>query len=134
MILPDVLDELWGVLEDIPGLNVPDDGPGVRSGPPSPHVELPEIIYGDAGAGLDRIPDLGLTIVFGPANNPLVYRSALEYVSTTGPRSIPAALLAHEWESCSTLRPGRAEPAAVEQQGGNTQIAYILHIDITGVT
>jgi len=134
MNFADVFDEIWQVLEGVPGLNVPDDGPGVRSGPPSPYIELPDITYGAAGAGLDRISDMALTIVFGPANNPLVYRSALEHASTTGARSIPAALLAHDWQSCSTLRPGRAEPAAMEQQGGNTQVAYIFHIDITGVT
>jgi hypothetical protein len=132
MNLADVMDELWEVLEDVPGLNVPDDGAGVHASPPAPFVELPEIVYGDAGAGLDRIADLGLTVVFGPANNTQTYRRALEYASTTGMRSIPAALLAHEWTSCHTLRPGRAEPATVDVRGGNPALAYIFHIDITG--
>ena len=133
MNLADVLDELWVVLgEDVPGIHVTGEGPGVHAGPPSPYVELPDVVYGDLGAGLDRIADLALTIVFGPANNVNVYRMALEYASTSGPKSIPAALLAHEWVACHTLRPGRAEPATVEGRGSNPQLAYIFHLDITG--
>jgi hypothetical protein len=130
--LADVLDEIWGVLEDIPGLNVPDDGPGIDAGPPSPYLELPEVVYGAAGPGLDRIEDLGLTVVFGPANNTLVFRAALEAASTTGPRSIQAALMAHAWSSVHTLYVKSAEPTTVNPRGANTQLAYVFHLDITG--
>lgn len=132
MNLADVLGEIWGVLEDVPGLNVPDDGPGARGGVPAPYLELPEVVYGDLGAGLDRISDLSLTIVFGPANNAQVFRTALEHASTSGARSIPAALLGHDWTSCDTLRPARAEPDMITDRGGNPAIAYTFHLDITG--
>jgi hypothetical protein len=133
MNLADFLDEIFLVLEDVPGLHVPDDGPGVYSGGyPAPHVELPEVSFGEYGAGLDRIPDLGLVIAFGPVNNPQVFRAALEHASTSGARSIPAALLAHEWESCHTVRVARAEPDIVEPRGGNPLLAYVFHLDISG--
>jgi len=132
MNLADVLDEIWVVLEDVPGLHVPDDGPGVHASAPAPFVELPEVSYGDLGAGLDRIEDLGLTVVFGPANNAQTFRTALEFASTSGARSIPAALLGHQWASCHTLVPRRAEPTIVEPRGSNPQLAYVFHLDITG--
>lgn len=132
MNLADFLDEVWAVLEDIPGLNVPDDGPGVSGAPPTPYVELPDVTYGDYGPGLDRIPDLGLTVVFGPANNRQTYRAALEAASTSGTRSIPAALRAHTWTTAHTVRVARAEPTEIELRGANTALAYVFHLDITG--
>lgn len=132
MNLADLLDEVWAVLEGVPGLHVPDDGPGVRGGVPAPYLELPEIVYGEYGAGLSRIQDLGLTIVFGPANNAEVFRDALEYASTTGGRSIPAALIAHPWVACHTLYVARAEPTTVNDRGGNPALAYVFHLDISG--
>lgn len=133
MNLPDVFDEIFAVLDDAGiGLTVPDDRGGVRARPPSPYVELPEITYAAAGPGLDRIPDLGLVVVFGPANNAKVFRTALEYASTTGPKSIRAALMAHTWESCDTVFVTRAEPTEETVHGSNPQIAYTFHIDITG--
>jgi hypothetical protein len=133
MNLADLLDEIFAVLEDVPGLHVPTDGPGVQSGGlPAPHVELPEVNYGEYGAGLDRISDLGLVIAFGPANNVQTFRDALEGASTSGARSIPAALLAHQWEACHTVRVARAEPDIVEPRGGNPLLAYVFHLDISG--
>lgn len=132
MNLADLLDEIWEVLEDVPGLNVPDDGPGVRTVPPAPYLELPDVTYGEYGNGLDRIPDFGLTVVFGPAGNAAVFRTALEAASTTGTRSIPAALRAHDWTTCHTLRVGNAEPATVNERGANPAVAYVFHLDISG--
>ena len=132
MNLADFLDEVWGVLAAVPGLNVPSDGPGVHSGPPAPFVELPDVTYGEYGPGLDRIPDLGVTVVFGPANNAETFRLALEHASTRGVRSIPAVLAAHKWTSCHTVRVGRAEPTTVEIRERNTALAYVFHLDISG--
>lgn len=132
MRLDDLLDELWTVLEGVPGLNVADDGPGVHAPGPAPYVELPEVVYGEYGPGLDRISDLGLTVVFGPANNRATFRSALEYASTSGARSIPAVLYAHTWVHAHTVRVSRAEPTTVETRGSNTQLAYVFHLDISG--
>lgn len=133
MNLADLLDEVWAVLEDVPGLHVSDDGPGVGAGGyPAPYIELPEIKYGDLGPGLDRIEDLGLTIAFGPATNASVFRSALEYASTSGARSITAALLAHHWVACHTLVPRWAEPTTLEPRGANPLLGYVFHLDITG--
>lgn len=133
MNLPDLFDELFEVLDAAAiGLHVPTEKGGSRGRPPAPYVELPEITYGAAGPGLDRITDLGLTVVFGPANNPTVFRTALEYASTTGPKSVPAALMAHAWVSCHTLFVRSAEPSIESLQGGNPSIGYTFHIDITG--
>lgn len=135
MNLPLLFDEIFAVLKaaDI-GLHVPDDGPGVRSTPPTPYVELPDIVYGAAGYGLHRIEDLGMVVVFGPASNALVFRTALEYASTSGDKSIPAALAAHTWVRCDTLRVGRAEPTTETLRGSDPALAYTFHIDITGRT
>ena len=130
MNLPDVLDEIFGVLEDVPGLNVPST-PGVLAKMPSPSVELPAVVYGDQGPGLDRITDLVLMIVFGQPNNAQVFRSALEYASTSGARSIRAALQGHSWSSCSTFYVRSAEPI-VDTFNGHPGLAYAFHIDITG--
>lgn len=132
MNLPDLYDELWQVLDTVVGLNVPDDGPGVRSGPPSPYLYLPEVVFGSGGVGLDRIPDLEVVVTFGPANNPLVFRQALEYASTAGERSIPAALYDYAWTTCHTVFCTRAEPQIVEDRSSNPALAYVFHLDITG--
>lgn len=132
MNLVDVFDEMFEVLEaaDI-GLNVPGQG-GVRHGPPAPYAELPEITYAGEGPGLDRISDMALSVVFGPANNTEVFRQALAAASTTGEKSIRAALMAHEWTSCSTFFVRSAEPSMETVQGNNPSIIYTFHIDITG--
>lgn len=132
MILDDLYDEIWQVLSDVPGLHVPVDGPGVRAGVPAPYVELPEIVYGDYGPGLDRIEDLALTVVFGPAHNAEVFRDALQYASTSGARSVPAALRAHTWQHCHTLYVRRAEPETLPDRGGTPALGYTFHLDISG--
>lgn len=134
MNLEALLDEIFEVLAaaDI-DLTIPDDeAVGVRSAPPAPYVELPDITYGDAGAGLDRIPDLAIIVVFGQANNPQVFRTALRYASTTGAQSIRAALMAHAWTSCSTLYVRQAEATFETRRGENPACAYTFHLDITG--
>jgi hypothetical protein len=128
-----LFDEIFTVLDAAAiGLNVPTDGHGVRGGPPAPYVELPMITYGEGGPGLDRITDCGLLVVFGPANNPIVFRLALEYASTTGTNSIKAALEAHHWTHCGTLFVRSAEPTMETVTGNNPAIAYTFHIDVTG--
>jgi hypothetical protein len=133
MILADLYDEIFEVLDaaDI-GLNVPGDGPGTRSGPPAPYVELPDITYAAGGPGNHRIDDLGLMIIVGPANNRQTYRLALELASTTGTKSIPARLAAHTWVHCGTLFVARAEATLETVQGGNPAFAYTFHLQITG--
>jgi hypothetical protein len=133
MILPDLFDEIFAVLDaaDI-GLHVPTDGAGVRGGVPAPYAELPDITYAAGGPGNHRIEDLGLMIVFGPANNAEVFRLALEHASTTGAKSIPALLAAHTWVACGTMFVARAEPSVETVQGANPALAYTFHLQITG--
>lgn len=129
-----LMDEIFEVLATAGiGLNVPgeSDRGGVRAGPPAPYVELPEVTYGEPGPGLDRIKDLGLTVIFGPANNVKVFRTALAYASPAGVQSIPAALLAHEWVAAGTVWVTTAEPSIENVQGANPSIAYTFHLDIT---
>lgn len=131
--LADLMDELFGVLDAANiGLHVPAEGSGVRARPPAPYIELPEVTYGEPGPGLDRITDIGITVIFGPANNPEVFRTALGYASPAGATSIPAALRAHTWAECGTLFVRSAEPSIETVQGNNPAIAYTFHLDITG--
>lgn len=133
LLLADVMDEIFAVLEaaDI-GLNVPAEGSGVRARPPAPYLMLPVIKYQEPGPGLHRIDDLGVTIVFGQANNATVFRRALEYASPAGPKSVRAALHAHDWVTCGTLFVTSAEPDTVVDQGQNPALAYTFKIQITG--
>lgn len=133
MNLPALYDEIFTVLAaaDI-GLHVPDDGPGVRAGVPAPYIELPEVMYGDAGTGLSRIPDLTLTVVVGQANNANVFRAALDYAASGQPQSVKDALEAHTWTNCDTVFVKRAEPDVEPIQGSNALLMYHFHIDVTG--
>lgn len=130
MRLDEVLDELWVCLETVAGLNVADDGPGVHARPPAPATELPAVTYGAYGAGLDKVT-LGLLVAFGQPNNAQTFRDALEFASTSGPRSIPAALLAYEWTTCHTVRCDNAEPV-LDTINGHPMVAYQFIITITG--
>lgn len=133
LLLAAVMDEIFTVLDAAGiGLNVPGEGSGVRARPPAPYVELPTINYQEPGPGLHRIPDLGLTVVFGQANNAKVFRTALEYASPAGPKSVRAALHAHHWTSCGTLFVLSAEPGIEVVQGSNPAITYTFKIQITG--
>lgn len=133
MDLGALMDEIFATLDAAGiGLHVPGEGSGVRARPPSPYIELPEIIYGEPGPGLDRITDLGITVIFGPANNAKVFRTALAYASPGGALSIPAALRAHAWVSCGTVFVKSAEPSIETVQGSNPAIAYTFHLDVTG--
>jgi hypothetical protein len=133
MNLGDIFDEIFEVLGAAGiGLTIPGDGAGARATPPSPHVELPEVVYQSAGKGLHRISDLGLVIVFGPATNPEMFKQALAYASPDGALSVTAALMAHTWTSCDTLFVLRAEPVYDTVHGQNLAIAYNFHLDITG--
>lgn len=126
-------DEVFSVLDAAAiGLNIPGEGGGVRAGVPAPYVELPEIVYGEPGPGLDRLPDLAVAVVFGPANNAEVFRTALQYASPGGALSIPAALMAHAWTSVGTVFVKRAEPSTDTVQGAGPSIVYTFHLDITG--
>lgn len=127
-------DEMFEVLDAAAiGLTIPDET-GARAGePPAPYVMLPEINYQEPGPGLHRIEDLVVTVVFGPANNPRVFRTALEYASTSGTtKSIWAALRAHTWTSVGTVFIRSAIPNHDSLRDSNPQVAYDFHIDITG--
>lgn len=128
-----IFDEIFSVLSGAGiGLNVPADGPGVRGGIPAPYLELPEITYGEAGRGMDRLTDVGLVILVGRANNADSYRDALEYASSGGPKSVKILLEAHTWTTCGTVFVRSGEPSIETEQGGNPLLAYTFHIDITG--
>jgi hypothetical protein len=133
MNLADFVDEVFQVLAaaDI-GLNVPGDGPAVRGTPPAPYLELPAITYGEPGPGLHRITDLALTVVVGPANNPVVARQALDLVSPSGSQSIRSALENATWTTVGTVYVRDAEPSYDTVQGGNPMLAYTFHLDVTG--
>jgi hypothetical protein len=133
LLLDELMDEIFDVLDAAGiGLVVPAEGSGVRARPPAPYVELPTIQYQEPGPGLNRIPELGLTIVFGPANNSKVFRTALQYASPAGPKSVRVALMAHHWTKCGTLFVTAAEPGVEVIQGKDPAITYTFKLQITG--
>ncbi len=126
-----VVEEVYGVFATVDGINVAPDGAGVLATPPAPYVELPELVFGEYGAGLDRLTMM-VTVVFGPANNTQTFTKALQYASSSGPLSIRAALRAHSWSTCSTLFVRRAEPTITESRASNPELGYTFHLDISG--
>lgn len=133
MRLRAIFDEAFAVLAaaDI-GLTVPRNEVGVHTEPPSPYLSLPEVTYGEAGRGLDRLTDLALIVIVGPANNPETFDLALEFASSGGPKSIPVLLQEHTWTSCGTLFVRSAEPSIETERGNNPALAYTFHLDVTG--
>lgn len=133
MDLAAFFDEIFQVLDAAGiGLVVPVDGPGVHGDVPAPYTQLPDITYCEPGPGLHRIPDLGLMVVFGPANNATVFRLALEYASPAGAKSVRQALEAHTWVTVGTVFVKSAEPSTEILRGANPALAYTFHIDVTG--
>jgi hypothetical protein len=127
--LSDLLDEVFDVLAGVPGLTAPGAGT-VRITPPAPYAELPEVTYGAHGNGLDALA-LEIAVYFGQPTERGVFSTALEYASTSGAKSIPAALEAHSWAACDTLYVRSAAPA-VDNVSGHPLLGYVFTLDITG--
>lgn len=129
MNLSDLMDEVFAVLSGVDGLN--DSGPGVvRLTPPAPFAELPDITYGAHGNGLDALA-LEVAVYFGQPTERGVFARALEYASTSGAKSIPAALRAHPWTACDTLFCRRAD-RTIDVVTGHPMLGYVFTLDITG--
>lgn len=115
------------------GLTVPaDDDKGARAEPPAPYLSLPDITYGEAGRGLDRLTDLALIIVVGPATNASTFDLALQLASSGGAKSVVNALMAYAWTTCSTLFVRSCEPSIDTDRGQNPAVHLTFHLDITG--
>lgn len=108
MIPADVMDELSGVLAEIPGVRVPPYGGKVS--PPAAVVTLPDTLTydGSYGRGQDSMSLLIHLVVGALAARPS-RDAASEFAAGSGPRSVKARLEAHAYTSCHTVHVASCE-------------------------
>lgn len=131
MNLDDVADELGAALATT-GLNVPEWGVQ-RVSPPFALIPLPEEITYDMtyGRGGDRIEDWPVLVLLAHPTKPETRRAIAEYADGSGPKSVKAAVEAHTYTACDTVRVGRAEFDVVSY-AGTDYLAAMFHLDISG--
>jgi hypothetical protein len=130
VILADVLSELLAAAATT-GVRIPPQLGDKPAGSPMAIVELPDTILFDKGGRFDRYPDVRLVLMCGPPTAPTSWRALTPYADGTGPKSMKAALEAHPYTACSTVRVASAEPDVVSYSGVD-QLAIVFHIDVTG--
>ncbi|MEV4212920.1 hypothetical protein [Micromonospora sp. NPDC049662] len=132
MNLEDVSGELATALGTIEGLNVPEWGVQ-RVQSPAVVVTLPERIDYDAtyGRGSDHYPDLTVIVLVANPTQPTARQAIAAYADGSGDRSVKAAIEAHEYTSCDSVRVAWAE-FDTAKYAGTDYLAAIFHLDITG--
>lgn len=132
MNLDEVAAELGPVLATIEGLSVPEWGVQ-RVFPPAAIIALPERIEYDSTyvRGSDRIPDLEVVVLVANPTQPTARREIAAYTDGSGPKSVKAAVEAHEYTSCDSIRVAWAE-FDTAKYAGTDYLAAIFHLDITG--
>ncbi|WP_422733999.1 hypothetical protein ACN26Y_29870 [Micromonospora sp. WMMD558] len=132
MNLEDVAGELRTALGAITGLRRPPWGVE-KITPPAALIALPERIDYDLayGRGGDRIPDQSVIVLVANPTQPAARRAIAKYADGSGPKSVKAAIEAHTYTACDTVRVEYAEftPATY---AGTEYLAAIFHLDITG--
>lgn len=132
MNLDDVAAELGAALGTIAGLNVPEWGVQ-RVTPPFALIPLPEQVTYDAtyGRGSDRIEDWPVLVLVAHPTKPEARRAVAEYADGSGPKSVKAAIEAHEYTACDSVTVQTAEFDVVTY-AGTDYLAAMFHLDITG--
>jgi hypothetical protein len=124
--------ELGVALGAITGLRLPPWGIEKIS-PPAAIIALPERIDYDStyGRGSDRYPDLPVIVLVGQPEQRSARKAIAAYADGSGPSSVKAALEAHTYTSCDSVRVAWAE-FDTARYAGTDYLAAIFHLDITG--
>lgn len=133
MDLEDVAAELGTALATIAGLRVPPWGVE-RVTPPAAIIALPERIeydYSGYNRGADRFPDLAVVVLVGKPEQRASRKAIAAYADGSGPKSVKAAVEAHTYTSCDTVRVAWAEFDDAKYAGVD-YLAAIFHLDIVG--
>ena len=132
MDLDAVADELATALKTISGLHVPEWGVQ-RIHSPAAVIPLPERIDYDStyGRGSDHFPDLEVIVLVANPTQPAARRAVAEYADGSGAKSVKAAVEAHAYTSCDSVRVAWAEFDSAKY-AGTDYLAAIFHLDIVG--
>ena len=132
MNLEAVAAELSTALASISGLRRPAWGVE-RITPPAVVIPLPERIDYDAtyGRGSDQYPDLPVIVLVANPTQPAARKAIAAYADGSGPKSVKAAIEAHTYTACDSVRVAWAEFDSAKY-AGTDYLAAIFHLDITG--
>lgn len=124
--------ELQVALQTITGLRVPAWGVQ-RISPPAAIIPLPERIEYDStyGRGSDRYPDLPVIVLVANPTQRTSRKEIAAYADGSGAKSVKAAIQAHTYTSCDTVRVASCEFDTVKYAAVD-YLAAIFHLDITG--
>lgn len=102
--------------------------------PPSMIISYPESVTFDQtyGRGMDVITGLPLIIAIGRPTNTKLAPTAKACVSGSGPKSIKAALEAHDWTTCSEVTATRADFDVVSI-GGDDVLICAFSLTVAGI-
>ena len=132
MNLEAVAAELTTALKTITGLRVTPWGIE-KITPPAAVICLPERIDYDAtyGRGSDQYPDLTVIVLVGKPAERSARKAIAAYADGSGPQSVKAAVEAHTYTSCDSVRVAWAE-FDTARYAAVDYLAAIFHLDITG--
>jgi len=133
MNLEDVAAELSTALSTISGLRRPPWGVEKIS-PPAAIIPLPDRItydFSGYGRGVDRYEDLAVIVLVANPTQRTSRRQVAAYTDGSGAKSVKAAIEAHTYTACDTVRVAWAEFDVVKY-AGTDYLAAIFHLDIVG--
>jgi len=132
MNLEAVAGEVSTALAAISGLRRPPWGVE-RITAPAAIIALPERIDYDGTyrRGSDHYPDLPVIVLVGKPNERTARKAVAAYADGSGAKSVKAAIEAHTYISCDSVRVAWAE-FDTAKYAGTDYLAAIFHLDITG--
>lgn len=132
MRLADVMDEVAGVLDTIPGLRVFAYPPSTVI-PPAAIVSYPDSVDYDEtyGRGKDHVRDLPVILLAGKATVRAARDKVSGWADGSGAGSVKALLEGHVWSSCEVLTVADCKFEALTIAGVD-YIAAIFSLDIIG--
>ncbi|MFJ8687194.1 hypothetical protein [Micromonospora wenchangensis] len=130
MDLEAVVDEVRAALGAIAGLSRPEWGVQ-RIHSPAAVISLPEIAYDQTyGRGSDQF-DLPVLVLVARPTSPEARREIAEYAAGAGPRSVKAAVEAHQYTAADEVTVVSAEFDVVTY-AGNDYLAAQFNLEIVG--
>lgn len=133
MNLEAVAGEVHTALGAITGLRRPPWGVE-KITPPAAIIALPERIdydYSGYSRGADRYPDMAVIVLVGKPEQRVSRKAIAAYADGSGPKSVKAAIEAHTYTACDSVRVAWAEFENAKYAGID-YLAAIFHLDIVG--